>query len=168
VRGTQDQFGSRAGFALLFGALLWAVSVVVAPATAKIATPGSPASFASVAVYAVGGLVCHQRADRSFHTAGVRWPVCARCAGLYGGAGMAALILLVAPRPWRSFAAPTRPLIVFLIVAALPTAASWGAERLGVIGFSNGARAAFAAPLGIVVAALVAHASWTGAARQVR
>src|SRR3954469_3493660 len=154
----RDRTGARAGDALLLGSVLWAALVVAVPSVAKAARPGSPAVLASVAVYGVGGLVCHQRADRSFHTAGVRWPVCARCAGLYVGAGTAALVLLLAPRRWSSSAGRRLPAIVWLLIAAAPTVASWGVERLGVMTFSNAARAALAVPLGMVVATLVAHA----------
>jgi len=47
-------------------------------------------------VYVVGSKICHQRPERSFHTGGVQWPVCARCAGLYASAPFGAVIALIA------------------------------------------------------------------------
>ena len=39
---------------------------------------------------------------------------------------------------------------MLLLIAALPTAITWGLEFAGVMGFSNSARAAAAVPLGVV------------------
>ena len=36
-----------------------------------------------VLIFAAGGLVCHQRPERSFFVDGHQLPVCARCTGLY-------------------------------------------------------------------------------------
>ena len=43
---------------------------------------GGQGPWATV-VYLAGGRICHQLPERSFHTHGVAWPVCARCSGLY-------------------------------------------------------------------------------------
>ena len=40
------------------------------------------------AVYLVGGLLCHQRPERSFFLWGSQMPVCARCTGIYVGAAI--------------------------------------------------------------------------------
>ena len=47
--------------------------------------------MAAAGTYLIGGVVCHQRPERSFHLHGVQMPVCARCAGLYLGAGLGVL-----------------------------------------------------------------------------
>jgi uncharacterized membrane protein len=155
---------------LLLAAALWAGAVIAAPALASTARAASPALIASVAIYGLGGLVCHQRVERSFHTANLRWPVCARCTGLYLSAGFGSLLLLVSPRRLRHLAAaPGARTTSLLLTAAAPTLASWSLERLGLIAHGNMLRAVLAAPLGLAVAVLLAYA-WqaAGAVRQVR
>jgi uncharacterized membrane protein len=144
---------------LLIGATVWAAAVIVAPALAITASAASPALIASVTIYGVGGLVCHQRADRSFHSANTRWPVCARCTGLYVSAGVGSLLILVS-HPWRRHLAAgpgARATLLLLLAAAAPTLASWSLERLGLIATGNMFRAVLAAPLGFAVAALLAY-----------
>jgi hypothetical protein len=52
----------------------------------------SPAGTAFVlAVYGIGGLICHQLPERSYHLWAAQMPVCARCAGIYFGAAIAAI-----------------------------------------------------------------------------
>ena len=50
------------------------------------------ASALIVAVYAIGGLVCHQLPERSYHLWTAQMPVCARCAGIYFGAAVSAFL----------------------------------------------------------------------------
>ena len=94
--------------------------------------------------------------------AGVPWPVCGRCTGLYLSGGLMALVGLVtgaarlpapASRAWR----------VIFILAALPTAISWAAERLGAVDPGNLVRAACAIPLGAAVAVALAAVRREGA-----
>ena len=101
----------------------------LAPRVAGAATPHSPLALVlgTAAAYQVGGILCHQRADRSFHTDAVQWPVCARCAGLYMSAGLGALVMLVVRR--RAALAPTligsRAMLLLagiLILVLLPAA----------------------------------------------
>jgi len=68
-----------------------------------------------VAVYGIGSLICHQLPERSFRLWTAQMPVCARCAGIYFGAAIAAIALAAAPlkrRPTyeRSETAPATPL----------------------------------------------------------
>ncbi len=86
-----------------------------------------PVARAAFAAYAVGGLVCHQRPERSFVSCGHAWPVCGRCAGIYLGAAAGVLFIgvrrggiarAVPPRHWRRR----------LILAALPSAVLWAGE----------------------------------------
>ncbi len=77
-------------------------------------------------------------------------PVCARCTGLYVSAAAAAPFALLFATTLTARRA--RPL---LLVAAIPTAATWLLEFTGVMPFSNAARAAAALPLGFAAAWLV-------------
>ncbi|HEX2310482.1 MAG TPA: DUF2085 domain-containing protein [Vicinamibacterales bacterium] len=149
--------------------MVWGTIVPVAPRVAGAVTPESPLALvvAAAAAYQVGGIVCHQRADRSFHSGGVQWPVCARCAGLYMSAGLGALVMLVGRRRVGRARTLTSGRAMLLVMgAAAPTAISWAAERSGLAATSNARRAALAVPLGLAVSALVAVAGY--AARDAR
>jgi uncharacterized membrane protein len=127
---------------LTFGALAWSATLFVAPFAL---TSGNPRLVtAAVAVYSGAGLICHQRAERSFHLAGVQQPVCARCTGLYvsGAAGS-----LAAWTWWRRPRAPRRTRGV-LVLAAAPTALTVALEFAGLVHPSNTVRAMCALPLG--------------------
>jgi uncharacterized membrane protein len=104
-------------------------------------------------VYVVGSKICHQRPERSFHTGGVQWPVCARCAGLYASAPFGAVLALAAARRRsKSWRAPAWPIF---IAAAIPTAITLLVEWPGLAGTSNLVRAVTALPLGAAVAFLI-------------
>ena len=106
--------------------VLWAVAVVAAPIAHAHCILVSPAVFASAVVYGVGGVVCHQRPDRSFHTGGLRWPVCARCAGLYVSAGAGALVAAPQrPGGWRTVRGRGRGLPMLLSPPRLRRPAGW-------------------------------------------
>jgi uncharacterized membrane protein len=133
--------------------IVWGCAVLAAPWLA-LAPRGSLRVSAASGVYLLGGAVCHQRAERSFHVRGAQAPVCGRCEGVYVSAAIAAVLALVVARgrkPWSRLV--TRPVA---IAAALPTALSWGLERAGWFDGTPALRAALAVPLGIVVALLVA------------
>lgn len=156
-----DRAASRAASILLFGAVVWSAIVPLAPRVAGAVTPHSSLALVlgTAAAYQVGSLVCHQRADRSFHTGAVQWPVCARCAGLYMSAGLGALVmLLLRRRPGLPPALTGRRAMLLLSGAGAPTTISWAAERFGLSAASNEWRAALAVPLGLAVSALVALA----------
>lgn len=102
----------------------------------------------ATAVYLAASGVCHQHPERSFHSAGAQWPVCARCAGLYLAAPIGALMAAAtrrrhARRPW------------WLLAAAAPTAITWGLEWFGLVAVGNAVRAAAALPLGAALAAVI-------------
>jgi uncharacterized membrane protein len=106
----------------------------------------------TAAVYIIGSRICHQLADRSFHTNGVQWPVCARCAGLYLAAPIGAIAAIAArhrPHLWGAAAWP------ILIVAAVPTMVTLAIEWPGFGAPSNVTRAAAALPLGAAIAFLI-------------
>src|SRR4051794_2031081 len=83
----------------------WAVLLVVATYLAGRAHASLPVSALLVAVYGLGSIVCHQLPARSFHLWAAQMPVCARCAGIYGGAVLGALSALGAGRGARGAAA---------------------------------------------------------------
>jgi hypothetical protein len=112
-------------------------------------THPSPSIWPSV-VYAAASRVCHQRDDRSFHAGGVKWPVCARCAGLYLSAPIGAIAALtLRRRPGRTAR------IALFAAAATATAWTLGVEWLGWGAPSHLTRAIAALPLGAAIAYLV-------------
>ena len=144
--------------ALTITALLWSITLVAAP---YALTSDSPRLVsAAAAVYSGAGLICHQRAARSFHLAGVQLPVCGRCSGLYLSGALGAMLGWLASRQPRSGAWTRR----LLLLAALPTALSVALEFAGLVHPSNLVRAACAVPLGaaagwIFVQSLLADAT---------
>ena len=92
--------------------------------------------------------ICHQQPARSFQTAGVQWPVCGRCSGLYLGAPIGAIAIGLARRR------PRRP-VAWLAIAAIPTAITLALEWLHLADVTNGARALTALPLGAAIAAVL-------------
>jgi len=137
----------------------WTIWIAWLPARldAGSVTGGTP--IAAALTYRIAGLVCHQDAGRSFHHGPWAWPVCARCAGLYGGAAGGGLVSLAAA--WwlrrggaRSATSLTMVRWALLLVAA-PTAVLWVAEWVGGITVTNGVRWWCALPLGAGVSALV-------------
>lgn len=140
------------GLVVAGAAVLWAVAL---PAAAYAAALDSgPARLLTLAVYGLGGAICHQRDERSFHLFAEQLPVCARCTGLYAGAALAALWYVSRPR-LAPVSAPglTTAARRLLAVAALPLAASVVYEWTTGDVPSNLARAA----TGIVLGAAVAH-----------
>lgn len=141
-----------AGRMLPATAVLWAVLIVTAPWSGSMPDGLHVSGVASAATYLAGGLVCHQRPERSFHSAGAQWPVCARCSGLYlsAAAGVVAAWLWRGRRPhfdaWRPW----------LLAAAVPTAVTLALEWWEPAWSSMLVRAVAAAPLGFAVGVLLA------------
>jgi len=107
-------------------------------------TSGS-GSLSTVVPYLIGSVLCHQRPERSFHTAGVVWPVCARCTGIYLGGALGGAWVLARRRR------DMRPVRYVLAVSALPTAITFAIEWSGLAPVSNTARAVAGMPLGATV-----------------
>jgi uncharacterized membrane protein len=149
------------GHALAVLALLWPLAQAASVAAAAHGSHGT----LTVLVPVIGSRVCHRRPERSFHTAGVQWPVCARCSGLYVGAAAGAWFGLTGHlRRWIG----RRRMAVLLIVASVPTAVSWAAEWGVGLPMANVTRAIAAMPLGAAVgAAIVAVAASPRKANQV-
>jgi uncharacterized membrane protein len=130
--------------ALVVASLVW--PVVLGAATWELVQGRTPA-WTGV-VYAAAARVCHQRPERSFHTGGIKWPVCGRCSGLYLSAPFGAVAAALALR--RRRAVPHQ--IGWLALAAVPTAATLVVEWLGLAPVNNLARALAALPLGAMIA----------------
>jgi uncharacterized membrane protein len=110
-------------------------------------------------VYLVGSRICHQRPERSFATAGVRWPVCGRCSGIYLAAPAGAIAARLSRRRSRGRSGLTP----WLAAAAVPTVATLGAEWLNLAEVTNGARALAGLAIGSVVAFVVVDTAAGGA-----
>jgi hypothetical protein len=154
----------RAARALLVAAAAagWAGWLVAAPALAA-AAPSRPAVWAAAVTYRAGAVICHQQDARSLHIGRVRMPVCARCFGLYAGAGAGALAvigwMLAARRPLRL---PLTHWRWAAVACGLPTLAAWAGEHAAGLEVSGAARALLAVPLGAACAAIVTL--WAGGA----
>jgi uncharacterized membrane protein len=147
-----DPVGRRAALALLSLAATWGL---VLPWLACARGSSSPLlSTTGRAALALGHVICHQRAERSFFSCGLQWPVCGRCSGLYlGAAAGAVLALALHRRPHR--ARSTTPGSVatrwrrILLFSAAPTAVLWTIEFAGLFDPGTTARFAGALPLGL-------------------
>ena len=82
-------------------------------------------------------------------------PVCARCSGLYISGALGSILGWSGRRRKRDGSATSRRQPVstggaVLAIAAVPTAVTFGLEFVGLMKFSNVARALAAWPLGVV------------------
>lgn len=114
---------SALGRAIVAASVTWAVLLVLATYLAGRNAFGGGGYLISAMTYGIGSLICHQRPERSFSVWSAQFPVCARCAGIYGGAALAAVTTMarqVRPRPALT-AAQARGV---LAMASLPTAAT--------------------------------------------
>jgi uncharacterized membrane protein len=109
-------------------------------------------------IYAAGGLICHQRPERSFFLDGHQFPVCARCTGLYLSAavGIIGWLALKIARRWTSLPFDARLAKRVVIISAIPTAISFMTGVLGMWDGSNLTRAILAIPFGASLGAVVA------------
>src|SRR5689334_6735509 len=109
-------------------------------------------------IFSVGGLICHQRPERSFFWGTHQFPVCARCTGIYlsAVAGVLGWVVVKLATRWRPRPIEPRAARALLIAAAVPTAISLATGALGVWDGSNLARAILALPLGATGGVIVA------------
>jgi uncharacterized membrane protein len=126
------------------------VTIVAALAAGWLAllllAPWLPVPVAGV-VYLLGGRICHQIAERSWHLYGLQLPVCARCLGIYIGTAA----LLLAPRT------PTSVRRVALVALAL-NGATIAIEWADLWHVSNAVRAGAGAALGVALALAIRQA----------
>ncbi len=164
--------------AVAAAACTWLLLLLVSPYLVSHLLPSDLLFRLAGGVYLVGRLVCHQSAERSFHSWGVQLPVCGRCFGLYAAAATgstAAALAIVANRvrgvrPIDARADCPRHAATLglggergwrlrLVGSAIPTVLSVGLELVGVWRQSPAIRAVAALPLGLVVGWFVtAHA----------
>src|SRR5262249_60172979 len=117
---------------------------------------------ASASIYAMASMLCHQRPERSFYLWGSQMPVCARCAGIYIGAGVAVLSSVARAvkagdrRPADRRSAESLALRT-IIVGSLPSAATLVYEWTTGVMPSNWTRALARFPLGVALAWVVRH-----------
>jgi len=172
---------SLAWAGLLTAVVGWAALLLSAPLLGRGTAGGRVGPAVAAGVYFSGGLVCHHRPERSFHLAGAQLPVCGRCTGLYLSTAGGVLLALAAltwkkkgPGPssnddlgtqaddeievsngarphfaWRSW----------LLVAIVPSLLTLALEWSGAWRMSDTVRAAAAAPLGLVLGALLVEAA---------
>ena len=81
---------ARLRAAFIAASVAWAVLLVAAPFLASREHASTLASALIVVVYGIGGLICHQLPERSYHLWAAQMPVCARCTGIYIGAVLGA------------------------------------------------------------------------------
>ena len=114
--------------------------------------------LASAIFFTIGGMICHQRPDRSFFWDGHQFPVCARCTGLYLSAaiGMTGWVVIKMREGWRPRPIDPRTARTLAIATALPTLISLATGALGVWDGSNITRALLSLPLGAVAGVVVA------------
>jgi len=129
-----------------FGAVGWPALLPAGAyfASHPVSRIGYPLAFA---IYAVGSFICHQKPERSFHLWMTALPVCARCTGIYLGAGLAA----VASGFSQTARRVRRRADAAIVLAALPTIATLLYEWATGIVPGNWIRAAAGSPLGAVI-----------------
>lgn len=103
---------------------------------------------ASEVAYGAFALACHQLDERSFHLAGFKLAVCARCFGLYAGA-LAGALAYPLTRPLVRRDLPARG---WLVAAAVPTSVDFALGFFRVWENTHASRFLTASLLGVVVA----------------
>ncbi len=147
---------------LTLTSLAWASAIIAAPLSVSRGDR-DVRWYAAGLVYTVGAVVCHQRPERSFHSASVQWPVCARCTGLYLSGAMGLVMWpfvrrtrVAVRRTARSELSPrSRRLRAVALALAAPTLATLLTGAIGLYDPPNAWRAALALPLGALAGAAV-------------
>ena len=168
------------GVAFTAVTLGWLLLVLLTPVALARDIGGRAVTLTAAGTYLFGGVVCHQLPDRSFHPAGVQMPVCARCAGLYFGAGLGVLAAAAFRRRgagrlgrrqgWTGGGGAAPPVSAgggqeyggaanrapgwlrwAVLAAAAPTGITFAAEMAGWLPSIGELRAAAGVPLGVAV-----------------
>jgi uncharacterized membrane protein len=155
---------SRLHAAFIAATVAWAALLLLAPFLASQSHASMLATGLVVAAYTVGGVVCHQLPERSFHLWTAQLPVCARCTGIYLGAAVMAIAAIAVPyRSPERFALPRLALprlaLLTLALAGAPTAATLAFEWATGHAPANWIRFAAGIPIGVAVAWLMRSAA---------
>jgi uncharacterized membrane protein len=133
--------------AFIGASVAWAGALPLATYVAARPQTTAAPYLSALAVYMIGGAICHQRDERSFHLWAHQMPVCARCAGIYFGAALAAIAVGAGGfRRWRG-PSPRVALGAAAIPALATLAFEWG---IGITP-GNALRAATGVVLGAAV-----------------
>jgi uncharacterized membrane protein len=114
-------------------------------------------NLVSALIYSIGGVICHQLPARSFFWDGHQFPVCARCTGLYLSGAVALVVWMgvKVARGRRPLTIDPRVALRVIVIAALPTVATFAAAVSGIWDGSNMLRAVLAIPLGAAAGVIV-------------
>ncbi|HKC62838.1 MAG TPA: DUF2085 domain-containing protein [Pyrinomonadaceae bacterium] len=123
--------------------LLFVSMIIIAP----VAEAHGYSSTALI-IYTTFGKFCHQIAERSFYIDGHPFAVCARCTGIYVGAG-AGVLFYPLVRSLNRVDAPARK---WLILALVPTAIDFSLGFFGILENTHLSRFITGALLGGVTA----------------
>ena len=135
---------ARVGWVAAAGLLAVLLALIVGAPLLQAGGLGAAAG----AAYGAFAVACHQMDERSFHLAGFKLAVCARCFGLYAGALLGALVYPLA-RPLARRDLPARG---WLIAAAVPTTVDFALGFFGLWENTHASRFLTASLLGVVVA----------------
>ena len=143
---------------LIASSVVWALLLPLAPFAASQPAPARVWYALAFVVYGAGSVLCHQLPERSFVLWSAQLPVCARCAGIYLGAAVAAVIASgFSGTTAASGVAVLGPRSI-LAVAALPSAMTLIYEWTSGDTPSNVIRALAGAPLGAAIVFVVVRA----------
>jgi hypothetical protein len=150
-------------WAFIAASIVWALLLVAAPFAASRPHASALSTALIAGVYGIGSLICHQLPERSYSLWHAQMPVCARCAGIYAGAVIGAVMsAMPRGRPWS---APGRSKLrpydvrIALALAVAPTLVTLAYEWTTGDMPSHAIRAAAGVPIGLVVAWLVVAAA---------
>lgn len=130
------------------------ISVLLAPALVAWGYPGLARP-----IYAVNGLFCHQRDERSFAVLGEKMACCHRCAAIYGAILLFGLLFTLLR------ARLGKPRLADLALLAMPVVLDGGAQLLGVWESSAASRVISGALLGFAICWFLLPYLETGFAR---
>jgi uncharacterized membrane protein len=134
---------------LAAGSLTWFALVALSPVLPPLL---------AAAVYGLGGIVCHQLPERSFHWHGAQLAVCARCTGIYLGACASVAVVPLPPSVAARWVSPPTRIAWLLGLAAVPMAVTLAAEWTGLWAPSAVVRAATGVIAGTAGAVVVTAA----------
>jgi len=146
-----DEFASKTALQRMVYAGFAACSLVVLGliAAAPLLSHFKQETASSI-VYQMFSASCHQQPERSFNLLGHKLAVCARCTGIYVGVSISSLAYMLLKKGQCSKTSIKWPLL-----AALPLAADWLGQHLGIWTGWNTLRFATGLLLGIAIPAYI-------------